>query len=53
MKGFLIDENLPPFYRDQFRERIAAFSIQRIGDAAAPPLGTLDPDILCWCEEND
>lgn len=24
-----------------------------IGDPGAPPRGTLDPDILVWCEENE
>ena len=25
----------------------------QIGDPGAPPHGTLDPDILLWCENND
>lgn len=24
-----------------------------VGGADAPPKRTLDPEILCWCEEND
>lgn len=24
-----------------------------VGDISAPPKGTLDPDILLWCEERD
>src|SRR3954469_19438412 len=24
----------------------------RVGDTPAPPLGTVDPDLLLWCEAN-
>ncbi len=24
-----------------------------VGDPGAPPRGTLDPEILCWCEEHN
>lgn len=24
-----------------------------VGDVGVPPKGTLDPEILCWCEKHD
>ena len=49
----LIDENLPPLYRTQLRLRDADLIVWRVGDPDAPPTGTLDPEILLWCERND
>jgi hypothetical protein len=33
--------------------REPSLTVWRIGDEGAPPLGTLDPAILIWLEEND
>jgi Domain of unknown function (DUF5615) len=50
---FLIDENLPPSYRDQLLRRRAQLVVRGIGELGVPAKGTLDPDILLWCEENN
>ncbi len=49
---YLIDENLPPLYQEQLRRYLPKTSILMIGDPNVPKKGTLDPDILVWCEEN-
>lgn len=53
MKKFLLDENVGEKYRKGIHARYSDIVVWRIGDPTAPPLGTLDPDILLWCEEND
>jgi hypothetical protein len=51
----LIDENLPHQYRQQLQDRLtaSAATLLGVGDAGAPPLGTLDPELLLWCETNE
>lgn len=49
---FLLDENLPPFYRDELLRREPALAVRMVGDSEAPPRGELDPDILRWCEST-
>ncbi len=49
---FLLDENVAPLYRRELLRRDPALVIWKVGDISAPPEGTLDPDILVWCEEN-
>lgn len=49
---YLLDENVNPRLRVQLMKREPGLSIWRIGDPGTPPAGTLDPEILCWCEEN-
>lgn len=43
---FLIDENLSPRLEQALKNMNADIDALRIGDPGAPPLGTLDPDIL-------
>ena len=50
---FLIDENLDPLYKAQLLHKGSNIFVYAIGDPGTPPKGTLDPDILDWCEEND
>ncbi len=52
MLKYLIDENLPPIYAEQIRRRRADIVVRSVGEPGAPERGTLDPDILCWCEVN-
>jgi hypothetical protein len=33
-------------------KRVPSLTVYRVGDEEAPPFGTLDPDILIWCEMN-
>jgi hypothetical protein len=39
-------------YRTQILQRYPQLKVWVIGDPNAPPKGTPDSDILCWCEEN-
>ncbi len=50
---YLIDENVDPIYTVQLRRLKTDLLIMAIGDLTTPPKGTLDPEILLWCEEND
>jgi hypothetical protein len=43
---FLLDENVPPYLGMALRRREPVIDVLRVGDPAAPPLGTLDPDLL-------
>lgn len=53
MLKFLMDENVDPVYITQIRRRQPDWVIRSVGEPATPPRGTLDPEILIWCEEND
>lgn len=52
MIRFLLDENVAPLYRSQLLKREPDIEIWKVGDIGAPTSGTLDPDILRWCEEH-
>lgn len=52
MARYLIDENLAPAYQTQLRQRKPDLTVWAIGDPGAPPKGTLDPEILDWCEQH-
>ncbi len=49
---YLIDENVAPFYKQQLLKRNAEIDVYAVGDPGCPSRGTLDPEILFWCEEN-
>lgn len=51
--NYLIDENLPPFYREQLLIRQPDLTVWMIGDPGVPPKSTLDPEIIVWCELNN
>ncbi len=59
MLKYLLDEHIPPAYRAQILRRAEHLSpaseleVWAIGDPDAPAKGTLDPDILLWCESHD
>jgi hypothetical protein len=53
MRNLLLDEHVPSFYRVQLRRHQPALKIWMVGEVGAPPKGTLDPDLLIWCEEHD
>jgi len=46
-----MDENLDPVYQIQLRRKEPDLVVWAIGDPNTPPKGTLDPDILLWCEK--
>jgi len=50
---YLIDENVDDSLRKGLHLHHPDLVAWRIGDPDAPPFGTLDPDILIWCEEHD
>ena len=50
---YLIDENVSPVYPKQIRRREPSIIIKVVGEPETPPKGTLDPEILDWCEENN
>ncbi len=48
---YLIDENVNPLYPTELRRLQPDLVIRVVGEPATPPKSTLDPEILCWCEE--
>lgn len=50
---YLTDENLDPLYKKQLLLKMPGLVVYGVGDIGTPPKGTLDPEILCWCEENN
>ncbi|MGD2182498.1 DUF5615 family PIN-like protein [Lusitaniella coriacea] len=53
MLKYLMDENVNPLYIKQLRRRKPESVIWAIGEPDTPPKGTLDPEILIWCEVHD
>jgi len=51
-RRFLIDENTSPALADQLRRHRPELEVISVGDAIAPPKGTLDPEILFWIEKK-
>lgn len=47
---FVLDENLSPAIVSAVQRYNPAIEITHVGHEDAPPLGTLDPDILRYCE---
>jgi hypothetical protein len=50
---FLLDEHVGARLQRALLRRQREMVVWRIGDAGAPPRGSLDPQILLWCERND
>ena len=48
---YLMDENLAPIYQIHLRRNEPVLVVWAIGDPKTPPKGTLDPDILIWCQK--
>src|SRR4051812_30886257 len=49
---YLIDENLPPWWPMALMRALPGFRVWHVGQPGAPPRGTLDPEILIWCEAH-
>lgn len=49
---FLFDENVDPDYGASLRQKWPEIVVWMIGQPSVPPRGTLDPDILRWCEHH-
>ncbi|MBL1203003.1 MAG: hypothetical protein FWK04_29030 [Nostoc sp. GBBB01] len=50
---YLIDENVDPIYTIQLRRLKPDLFVMAVGDLTTPKKGTLDPEILLWCEEHE
>lgn len=50
---YLIDENLPSLYKEQLLRYQPDLNVLMVGEPATPSKGTLDPEILTWCELNN
>ena len=50
--SYLLDENMPHGVRDQLLYHEPALKVLCIGDESAPAIGTPDPVILEWIEQN-
>jgi hypothetical protein len=48
---YLLDENVDLIYQTQLQRRNPNLVVWAVGDPGAPRESTLDPEILCWCEE--
>jgi hypothetical protein len=48
---YLLDENVAPLYQVQLKRQKRDLVVWVVGDPGTPPKSTLDPEILCWCEE--
>jgi hypothetical protein len=49
---YLLDEHVDPRLKKMVKNISPETIVWRIGNIGAPPLGTLDPDILSWCETS-
>jgi hypothetical protein len=49
---FLLDEDVNPRLRKALKSYSVELVVWRVGDAGAPSHGTLDPEILHWCESK-
>jgi len=50
---YLLDEHIASLYRTQLMRQAPYLVVRMIGDPDAPLQGTLDPEILIWCETHD
>ena len=50
---YLLDENTPHAIGDQLMRRNRDVTVYFMGVPPAPSLGTLDPEILLWLEQED
>ena len=51
--NYLLDEHVEHGLRTELHQQIPDMIVWAVGDPSAPKLGTLDPEILLWCEAND
>jgi hypothetical protein len=50
--GFLLDENLPTWWRAEISRRHSQLVVWCVGDPGAPSRESSDPVILEWCGTN-
>jgi hypothetical protein len=51
-RKYLLDEHVNVRLRIGLKRKWPEMVVWRVGDTGAPPLHSLDPDILVWCELN-
>ena len=49
---YLLDENVDKVYQRQFLRQNTSLIMWVVGDPGTPSRGTLDPEILSWCEKH-
>lgn len=49
---YLLDEHMSLAYRTQLLLREPSLTVWKVGMPGAPAFGTLDPEILVWCEAS-
>ncbi len=49
---YLLDENINPVLRKALHQACPDMVLWYVGEAGVLPRGTLDPEILGWCEQN-
>ena len=49
---YLLDENVDPRLRKALEQAAPEIIVWAVGPPGAPGRGTLDPEILDWCDEN-
>lgn len=49
---YLLDEHVNPRFKRALKNAAPELEVLVIGDLGTPPLKSLDPDILIWCEAN-
>ena len=52
MLNYVLDEHIPIAYRNAILRIVDGIEVLRVGEVGAPELGTSDPKILIWREEN-
>lgn len=50
---YLLDENVDPILRKALPQKCPEMVVWYVGEAGVLPKGTLDPEILVWCEQNE
>lgn len=57
MPALILDENVSGNILSALRRSPntggGVIDVIQVGESSAPPKGTLDPDLLVWCEAND
>ncbi|RRR65521.1 MAG: hypothetical protein EI684_22875 [Candidatus Viridilinea halotolerans] len=49
---YLLDENLSPRVKLTVARHYPGLDLLRVGDEGAPALGTLDPELLVWLDQQ-
>lgn len=50
---YLLDEHVSYHLRKAVKRHDSDIVVRRVGETGVPSVGTLDPDILLWCEANN